>query len=66
MPAGVPVTPGYGVCDLYASWLLAGAGLRVDFGIENLADKSYRRPLSLIDEGGGIQALGFLQILMER
>jgi hypothetical protein len=27
VPAGVPVTPGYGVCDLYASWLPAGASL---------------------------------------
>ena len=55
VPAGVPVTPGYGVCDLYASWLPEGAvysGLRVDFGIENLTDKAYRRHLSLIDETG--------------
>ncbi|MGH3088422.1 MAG: TonB-dependent receptor domain-containing protein, partial [Rubrobacteraceae bacterium] len=55
VPAGVPVTPGYGVCDLYASWLPAGAGysgLRVDFGIENLSGKAYRRHLSLIDEAG--------------
>ncbi len=55
VPAGVPVTPGYGVCDLYASWLPAGAGyagLRVNFGIENLTGKSYRRHLSLIDEAG--------------
>jgi hemoglobin/transferrin/lactoferrin receptor protein len=61
VPAGVPVTPGYGVCDLYASWLPAGASyssLRVDFGIEN-ADKSYRRPLSLIDEGGEISSSRF-------
>ncbi len=55
VPAGVPVTPGYGIADLYASWLPEGAGysgLRVDFGIENLSDKSYRRHLSLIDEAG--------------
>ncbi|MGQ0594960.1 MAG: TonB-dependent receptor domain-containing protein [Gammaproteobacteria bacterium] len=55
VPAGVPVTPGYGVCDLYASWLPEAAGysgLRVDFGIDNLTDKSYRRHLSLIDEAG--------------
>ncbi|MGQ0593625.1 MAG: hypothetical protein ACT4QB_13550 [Gammaproteobacteria bacterium] len=42
LPAGVPITPG---CDLYASWLPKGAGysgLRVDFGIENLTDKSCR------------------------
>jgi hypothetical protein len=41
--------------------LPAGAsysGLRVDFGIEN-ADKSYRRPLSLIDEGGEISSSRF-------
>jgi len=55
VPAGVPVTPGYGIADLYASWLPEGAGysgLRVDFGIENLSGKSYRRYLSLIDEAG--------------
>lgn len=55
VPAGVPVTPGYGIAELYASWLPAGAGysgLRVDFGIENLSDKAYRRHLSLIDEAG--------------
>jgi hemoglobin/transferrin/lactoferrin receptor protein len=55
VPPGVPATPGYGVADLYASWLpeAAGyAGLRVDFGIENLTGKSYRRHLSLIDEAG--------------
>jgi outer membrane receptor protein involved in Fe transport len=55
VPAGFPVTPGYGVCDLYGSWLPAGAGysgLRIDLGIDNLTGKSYRRHLSLIDEAG--------------
>ena len=35
VPARVPVIPGYGVCDGYASWLPEGAGysgLRFDFG----------------------------------
>ena len=65
VPAGVAVTPGYGVCDLYASWLPAGAsysGLRVDFGIENLADKSYRRPSRSSMRAAEFQALGFLQV----
>jgi len=55
VPAGVSVTPGYGVCDVYASWLPEGpdySGIRVDFGIDNLTDKEYRRHLSLIDETG--------------
>ncbi len=55
VPAGVPVTPGYGVCDLYASWSPEAAslpGLSVDAEIENLTGKSYRRHLSLIDEAG--------------
>lgn len=53
--AGVPETPGYGVYDLYASWLPDAAtlsGLRIDFGVDNLSDKSYRRHLALIDEAG--------------
>ena len=55
VPAGVPVIPGYGVCDGYASWLPEGAGysgLRFDFGIDTLTDEPYRRHLSLIDEAG--------------
>ncbi len=55
VPAGVPQTPGYGVTDLYASWLPDAAtlsGLRIDFGVDNLSDKSYRRHLALIDEAG--------------
>jgi hypothetical protein len=40
---------------LYASWLPGSAsllGLRVDFGIDNLTDKAYRRHLSVLDEAG--------------
>jgi hemoglobin/transferrin/lactoferrin receptor protein len=53
VPEGVPETPGYAVYDLYASWLPGSAsllGLRVDFGIDNLTDKAYRRHLSVLDE----------------
>jgi hemoglobin/transferrin/lactoferrin receptor protein len=49
------VTPGYGVCDLFASWVPEAAdysGLRVDLGIDYLTDKAYRRHLSLIEEAG--------------
>ncbi len=55
VPPGVPQTPGYGVTALYASWLPDAAtlsGLRIDFGVDNLSDKSYRRHLTLIDEAG--------------
>jgi hemoglobin/transferrin/lactoferrin receptor protein len=55
VPEGVPETPGYAVYDLYASWLPGSAsllGLRVDFGIDNLTDKAYRRHLSVLDEAG--------------
>lgn len=55
VPEGVLETPGYSVYGLYASWLPTYAGLkglRVDFAIDNLTDKAYRRYLSVIDEAG--------------
>jgi TonB dependent receptor-like, beta-barrel len=55
VPEGVLETPGYAVYDLYASWLPGSAsllGLRLDFGIDNLTDKAYRRHLSVLDEAG--------------
>ncbi|ADE14926.1 TonB-dependent heme/hemoglobin receptor family protein [Nitrosococcus halophilus Nc 4] len=55
VPPGVLETPGYSVYDLYASWLPPSAGLkglRVDFAIDNLTDKAYRRHLSVIEEAG--------------
>ena len=55
VPEGVEKTPGYGVFDLFANWQpLTGIleGLRVDFGIDNVADKKYRRHLSGIPEAG--------------
>lgn len=48
-------TAGYSVYDLYASWLPTYAnlkGLRVDFAIDNLTGKVYRRYLSVIDAPG--------------
>jgi len=43
---GTPATGGYAVYDLFATWVPEEGGLRnlrVDFGIDNVFDKAYRR-----------------------
>jgi len=48
-------TDGYTLLDFYGSWQpTAGllGGLRFDFGVDNLTDRSYRRHLALLDEAG--------------
>jgi hemoglobin/transferrin/lactoferrin receptor protein len=55
VPQGTSRTGGYTVYDLYASWqpsLGLLKGLRVDFGIDNLTDKEYRRHLASLPEAG--------------
>lgn len=55
VPPGVLEAAGYSVYDLYATWLPSSAGvkgLRMDFGIDNLTNKAYRRYLSVIEEAG--------------
>jgi hemoglobin/transferrin/lactoferrin receptor protein len=62
-PAGdvsaVPPTPGWVTGDLFVSWVPSGRyltpllrGLRLDAGIDNIWDKSYRRHLSVFPEAG--------------
>jgi len=44
IPGVAQSTPGYGVLDLYASWVPTFApALRVDVGIDNVFDQAYRR-----------------------
>jgi hemoglobin/transferrin/lactoferrin receptor protein len=55
VPEGTLRTGGYTIYDLYASWQPRQGvlkGLRVDFGIDNLTDKEYRRHLSSLPEAG--------------
>lgn len=51
VPSGVQKTAGYTVYDLLTSWH-PSRRLRLDFGIGNLTDKSYRRHNAVIDEAG--------------
>ena len=55
VPEDVQTTPGYSVYDVFASWQPHAGPLqsfRVDVGIDNLADKAYRRHLAAIPEAG--------------
>jgi hemoglobin/transferrin/lactoferrin receptor protein len=55
VPEGVARTPGYTVYDLFANWQPRRGpllGFRVDFGIDNVTDKEYRRHLAGIPEAG--------------
>ena len=55
VPEGVSRTAGYTLFDLFAQWEPEGGpweGLRVDFGIDNVTDKKYRRHLSPLPEAG--------------
>ncbi len=53
VPEGVDQTPGYTVYDLLASWIPpVWPDFRLDFGIDNLTDKEFRRHLAGIPEAG--------------
>jgi hemoglobin/transferrin/lactoferrin receptor protein len=55
VPAGTPATPGYSLFDLFISWEpVSGplAGLRMDFGIDNVTDRFYRDHLSAVGDYG--------------
>jgi hemoglobin/transferrin/lactoferrin receptor protein len=44
VPAGTPETSGYGVLDLFATWVPTFAqNIRFDAGIDNVFDQAYRR-----------------------
>lgn len=51
VPPGVQETPGYTVYDLLTSWHPLPSA-RLDFGITNLTDKSYRRHNAVIVDAG--------------
>ncbi len=55
VPEGTGTTDSYNVHDLYTSWQpITGkwSGLNLNFGIDNISDKKYRRHLSVINEPG--------------
>ncbi len=55
VPTGGTTTKGYTVHDLNLTWVPTRGelkGLRVDFGIDNVTDKDYRRHLSTLKEPG--------------
>lgn len=55
VPSGTPATPGYSLFDLFVSWEpVSGplAGVRMDFGIDNITDRFYRDHLSAVGDYG--------------
>lgn len=55
VPTGGTPTPGYTLHDLTLTWLPQNGpakGLRLDFGIDNLTDKDYRRHLNVLKDPG--------------
>lgn len=55
IPTGGTPTPGYTLHDLTLSWAPQHGrykGMRLDFGIDNLTDKDYRRHLSVLKDPG--------------
>lgn len=55
VPAGTPATPGYSLFDIFVSWEpVSGplAGVRMDFGIDNITDRAYRDHLSAVGDYG--------------
>lgn len=55
IPAKGTPTPGHTLHDLTLTWLPQGGtfkGIRLDFGIDNLTDKDYRRHLSVLKDPG--------------
>lgn len=55
VPAGTPATSGYSLFDIFVSWEpVSGplAGVRMDFGIDNITDRFYRDHLSAVGDYG--------------
>ena len=54
VPTGGTPTPGYTLHDLTLTWLPQNSlrGLQLDFGIDNLTDKDFRRHLSVLRDPG--------------
>lgn len=55
VPAGTPMTPGYAIYDLFASWQPETGplrGVRMDFAVENISDLRYRDHLSAVNDPG--------------
>lgn len=55
VPTGGTPTPGYTLHDLTLTWLPQNGslkGVRLDFGIDNLTDKDYRRHLNVLRDPG--------------
>jgi hemoglobin/transferrin/lactoferrin receptor protein len=55
LDGSTPVTPGYSLFDLFASWEPQTgplAGVRMDFGIDNITDRRYRDHLSAVSDYG--------------
>lgn len=55
VPTGGTPTPGYTLHDLTLAWAPQNGpakGFRIDFGIDNLTDKDYRRHLSVLKDPG--------------
>lgn len=55
VPAGTTATPGYSLFDLFVSWEPTTgplAGVRMDFGIDNITDRAYRDHLSAVGDYG--------------
>ena len=55
LDGSTPVTPGYTLFDLFASWEPQTgplAGVRMDFGIDNITDRRYRDHLSAVPDYG--------------
>ncbi|MBX3499454.1 MAG: TonB-dependent hemoglobin/transferrin/lactoferrin family receptor [Alphaproteobacteria bacterium] len=55
VPTGTSATPGYSLFDLFVSWEpVTGplAGVRMDFGIDNITDRRYRDHLSAVGDYG--------------
>lgn len=51
-PFTIVSTPSHETLDLFAAWRPGGDGLRVDFGVSNVFDQTYRRHLSQINQPG--------------
>lgn len=55
VPTGTTATPGYSLFDLFVSWEPTTgplAGVRMDFGVDNITDRRYRDHLSAVSDLG--------------
>ena len=50
----IPATEAYAVTDVFGTWrpAIASLDLRLDFGVDNIADRRWRRHLSQFEEAG--------------